>query len=111
MAIVKAKWSGSYPCLCSGEWTLNVDGKDVSNKIPKDLRKSSMNTFGTYQSWHFEDWLEVFEDYSDGLDCDEWIDENDYWLKEITDNNDTKILIYQAINKEDFRSGSCGGCI
>ena len=111
MGTVEAKWSGSYPCLCSGSWTLIIDGKDVSKKIPKKLRKSSMNTLGTYQSWHFEDWMEVFEDYSDGLDCDEWIDENDYWLKEITDNNDTKILIYQAINKEDFRSGSCGGCI
>lgn len=111
MAIVKAKWSGSYPCLCVGEWTLKVDGKDVSKKIPEDLRKSSMNTYGTYQSWHFEDWLEVFEDYSDGLCCEEWIKENDYWLNEITDNRDTKILIYNAINEQDFRSGSCGGCI
>ena len=111
MAIVKAKWSGSYPCLCFGKWTLIVDGNDVSNKIPKKLRESSMNTYGTYQSWHFEDWLEVFEDYSDGLNCEDWIRENDYWLKEITDNNDTKILIYNAINEQDFRIGSCGGCI
>ena len=109
--MVKAKWSGSYPCLCFGKWTLIVDGNDFSDKIPEELRKSSMNTFGTYQSWHFENWLEVFEDYTDGLVCEDWINQNDYWLKEITDNNDTKILIYNAINEQDFRSGSCGGCI
>jgi predicted SAM-dependent methyltransferase len=109
--LVEAKWSGSYPCLCYGEWTLKVDGKDVSKKIPKDLRKKSMNTFGTYQSWHFENWLEVFEDYTDGLHCEDWIEENDYWLNEITTENDVKILIYQAIQSCDFRSGSCGGCI
>ena len=34
---VEAKWSGSYPNLCSGEWTLFIDGKDMSDKIPKDL--------------------------------------------------------------------------
>ena len=109
--MVKAEWSGSYPCLCSGKWTLIVNGKDVSKKIPKDLRESSMNTLGTYQKWHFEDWEEVFENYSDGLNCGEWIDENDYWLKEITNSTDVKILIFNAINKEDFRGGSCGGCI
>lgn len=32
---VEANWSGSYSCLCSGEWTLFIDGKDVSDKIPK----------------------------------------------------------------------------
>ena len=35
---VEAKWSGSYPWLCSGEWTLFIDGKDMSDKIPKELR-------------------------------------------------------------------------
>lgn len=109
--MVEAKWSGSYPCLCSGSWTLIVDGKDVSEKIPFYLRKSSMNTYGTYQSWHFEDWLEVFEDYDDGLDCEEWIKSNDDWLNEITTDYLIKEQIFMAIQEEDFRSGSCGGCI
>jgi hypothetical protein len=61
--MVEAKWSGKYPCLCFGNWTLKVDGKDVSKLIPSKLRKSPMNTYGTYQSWHFENWIEVFEDY------------------------------------------------
>jgi len=109
--MVEANWSGSYPCLCFGEWTLKVNGKDVSDKIPEDLRESSMNTYGTYQSWHFEDWMEVFEDYEDGLDCEAWIEENDEWLSEITKDYSIKEQIFAAIQSEDFRSGSCGGCI
>ena len=109
--MVEAKWSGSYPCLCYGKWTLKVNGKDVSSMIPKKLRESSMNTYGTYQTWHFEDWLEVFEDYEDGLDCDDWIMENKSWLDTITTELDTQREIYCAISAQDFRSGSCGGCI
>ena len=109
--MVEAKWSGSYPCLCYGKWTLKVNGKDVSSMIPKELRESSMNTYGTYQTWHFEDLLEVFEDYNDGLDCDDWIRENKSWLDAITTELDTQRAIYRTINAQDFRSGSCGGCI
>lgn len=108
---VEAKWSGSYPCLCFGEWTLKVNGKDVSDKIPNELRKSSMNTIGNYQSWHFEDGLEVFEDYADGLKCEDWIVENKEWLDSISTDISIQIEIFLAINAEDFRSGSCGGCI
>lgn len=108
---VSASWSGSYPCLCSGEWTLIVNGKDVSDLIPKELRKHSMNTFGKYQSSHFENWSEVFDDYTEGLHCEEWIKENSYWLNLITEDIDTQKLIFLEIQKNDWRSGSCGGCI
>lgn len=109
--MVEAKWSGSYPCLCFGEWTLKVNGKDVSKKIPEDLRNSSMNTYGTYQSWHFENWLEVFEDYTDGLECEEWIEANKEWLDNISTDISIQKEIFYAISENDFRSGSCGGCI
>lgn len=46
--VVEASWSGSFPNLCSGEWTLIVNGKDVSAHIPDNLRYSEMNTFGKY---------------------------------------------------------------
>ncbi len=110
--MVEAKWSGSYPCLCLGEWTLKVDGADVSKKIPKYLRKSPMNTYGTYSSWHLnEDYIEEFEDYQDGLECSEWIEENKEWLDNISTDRKIQEEIYYAINSVDFRSGSCGGCI
>lgn len=109
--MVDAKWSGEYPCLCFGEWKLTVNGEDVSDKIPEELRYCSMNTYGVYQNWHFEDWLEVFDDYEDGLDCDDWVEENKEWLNSITISLEVQKEIYYAINRQDFRSGSCGGCI
>lgn len=109
--MVEAKWSGEYPTLCFGKWSLKVNGKDVSRAIPAKLRNTSMDTYGCYSSWHFENWMEVFEDYEDGLEEDEWIEENDYWLCNITNDRSLKREIFRAIQKNDFRSGQCGGCI
>ena len=110
--MVEAKWSGRGFALCIGKWTLKVNGEDVTNKIPEDLRKSDMNTFGTYKRWFFnENWIEEWEDYEDGLDCEEWIAANKEWIDTITTDHKTKQEIYYAINAEDFRRGSCGGCI
>ena len=109
---VKAKWNGRYPNFCSGQWTLIVNGTDVSDKIPIDLINHPMNTYGLYNKWKFgADWDVIWDDYYDGLDCTEWIEENDYWLNTITKDFDIKTSIYYAINSEDFRYGSCGGCI
>ena len=110
--MVNAYWSGSYPTLCYGKWTLEVNGIDVSSLIPKELVCNEMNTFGTYQEWCFDDdGYEKFEDYEDGLICREWIDENKYWLDTITDDIDVQKEIFNAINEHDWRHGSCGGCI
>lgn len=110
--MVKANWSGSYPCLCHGTWILEVNGVDVSSSIPEGLRYDEMNTFGIYDTWSFDDdYMEVWEDYEDGLKCDEWIKENKYWLDTITNDSDTQIEIFNAINEEDFRRNSCGGCV
>lgn len=109
--MVIAKWSGHYPCLCYGKWTLEVNGVDVSMYIPEELRDGSMDTYGTYQRWYFENWIEHFEDYEDGLMCDEWIEKNKYWLDLITDDINVQMEIFDAINARDWRHGSCGGCI
>lgn len=109
--MVKARWSGHYPNLCRGEWSLEVNGVDVSDYIPDELFCSPMNTYGTYQSWHFENWMEVFESYEDGLGCSEWIEKNKYWLDIITDDASVQAEIFYAINAKDWRHGECGGCI
>lgn len=112
MAVVEAKWSGKWPCLCFGKWTLIVDGVDVSNNIPKELRDESMGTYGFYDTWYFDkDWNDVWDSYEDGLECDEWIETNLEWLKTITTDKEVMEQIYDAINTKDFRTGSCGGCI
>lgn len=110
--MVEAHWSGSWPALCCGEWSLKVNGKDVTDKIPENLRNQDMNTYGTYQRWYFDDnWIEQYEDYESGQEYDEWIESNKYWLDTITTDYKTQHEIYEAINAEDFRHSSCGGCI
>ena len=107
-----ANWTGEYPCLCRGKWQLKVNDKWVSNKIPEDLREDSMNTYGSYGKWHFDnDWMVNWEYYNDGLKCDGWIAENKEWLDSITTDENVQRDIFEAINEEDFRHGSCGGCI
>lgn len=45
-------WSGKYPNLCGGEWTITIDGLPVN--IPELLKHDRMNTFGTYSEWSFD---------------------------------------------------------
>lgn len=77
----RAEWTGSYPCLCSGEWILTAETteydevrgaysvtEDISHLIPEDLRKSSMGCEGTYDTWYFdEDYMEKWDTYKSGL--------------------------------------------
>lgn len=110
--MVEAKWSGSYPNLCSGEWTLIVDGKDVSDKIPDDLQNSEMNTYKSYKKWNFKKGYSVgWKSYYDGLECEEWIEENQEWLNKISIDHEIQSDIFYAINMSDWRHRSCGGCI
>lgn len=109
MATVIARWTGKYPNLCHGEWRLTVDDVGYSELL---ANKGEMNTVGEYQRWYFDkNWSEHFESYTDGLDFSDWRKENLHWLSKITDNITVQEQIFEAIQKEDFRYGSCGGCI
>ena len=110
---IKANWSGSYPNLCSGIWTIAVNGITLGG-----LGDSHMETLGSYQSWHFEDWIEVFESYEDGMDFNEWkgnLPNNLGMSLRLAGFNpkDNTLLesLYDAVCSEDWRSSSCGGCI
>ena len=105
--IVRAEWTGQYPSLCSGEWKLFIGDQDYSHMIPEDKRRSHMSTAGVYSAWHFEDWREVFEDYEDGLEFEEWLVENP-WVRDLPAS---ALDIFIAFSCEDFRPGQCGGCI
>ena len=35
---VEIKWSGEYPNLCSGEWSLRYKGRDMTYIIPNDFK-------------------------------------------------------------------------
>lgn len=108
---VKAKWTGCCFAHCVGEWKLYVDGNDVTNKIPEDLRTEPMNTYKKYERWYLNGWVEEWELYYDGLKQDKWIESNKYWLDEITKDIEAQRQIFKAINEQDFRPNSCGGCI
>lgn len=110
MGKIEVKWTGSYPCLCHGEWIIIINGIDYSDCIPTDKRESDMNTYGEYEEWQFVDGIEEFSSYINGLRFDEWIKEND-WVNKITLNKDEQRNIFEAIQAEDWRPGSCGGCI
>nr|DAS67928.1 MAG TPA: toxin [Caudoviricetes sp.] len=105
---VQVSWSGAWPNLCSGKWTCKINGKQV--KVP--FQGEPAGCEGTYQSWHFsEDWDEVWENYRDGLDCSEWCEQWKDWLDEIGLSEEERREVYEAFAEEDWRYGSCGGCI
>ena len=111
MKNIEVKWTGSYPCLCYGEWIIIIDGVDFSDCIPDIKKQAPMDTYGEYEEWHFtEDWDEDWRTYEDGLLFKDWVKEND-WVNKITPFEDEQEQIYNAISEKDWRTGSCGGCI
>lgn len=111
----EAKWTGTYPTLCFGEWVIKYNGKQL--ELPEDVKSRCMNTEGEYESWHFEDWVEVFDSYYDGLEEDDWIGVNKAWVDSlfeehnISKTKDNYYELFKSVQAEDWRSGSCGGCI
>ena len=102
------EWTGAYPNLCSGEWTLFKNGEKVDVEIP--FQGCPANTAGEYEEWWFENWNEVFGSYFDGLSCEEWCKENKDYLVKVAPAHEWA-NIYCAFSENDWRHGSCGGCI
>lgn len=98
-----ADWSGSYPNLCDGEWTLYHNGEKIDVSIP--FQYWNANTLGEYFT-NYET-----GPYNDGLDEDVWIEDNIEYLMDITDDESQYPLIYEAFQVSDWRMGSCGGCL
>ena len=104
----RAEWSGGYPTLCHGEWTLLKDSQPIDN-IP--FQGQPAYTFGEFEQWSFdENWHEVFESYEDGMSEESWIEHHRSWLERIAEEQDFP-KIYKAFAENDFRTSSCGGCI
>lgn len=105
-------WSGSWPCLCYGEWMLYHNGEKIDVEIP--FQGEPADTYGSYSQWSFggeSGWDEEWEFYEDGLGEEAWIEENIEYLKQVTDDDEQYVYIYEAFQVNDFRIGSCGGCI
>lgn len=109
---ITAKWTGVYPCLCDGEWKITIGGEEV--ELPKDVRHGHMNTYGSYAEWYFggdSGWEEQWEYYEDGLTYEPWVKENSWWTRDLHLTDTELHALYDAIAAEDWRTGSCGGCI
>lgn len=105
---VVAEWSGKWPNLCCGSWSLSIDGMDYTYRIPEEKRNSPMNTRKQYSYWHFApDYDEVWEEFLEGLTLSEWVEENP-WVKELPA---PPAKVYNAFLIQDWQYGTCGGCI
>ena len=107
-----AVWTGHYPALCQGEWKIYKNGIDISHKIPEDRRNSPMDTLKVYRMWYFdESWEEHWRETLEGLNVFDWYQENKEWVDKLCFTYDEVRDLYFAIQSEDWRYGSCGGCI
>ncbi|MDG2916427.1 hypothetical protein P7M46_00155 [Bisgaard Taxon 10/6] len=106
----QAKWSIIGNTLCLGHWNISYQGLPVM--LPEHKRSEDMGTDGIYNFIDPEDEL-----YREGLSEDDWIIENADWLADVFIEHNIPIEeqtmrhFYRAVNKEDWRCGSCGGCI
>ena len=123
---IDVEWTGGGYCLCCGSWIITIDGKvmaepneneDDEDDIKDIIPRGDMGTFGEYQTWHFEDWMAVWETYEDGKYYTEWILTNKEWIDKVLTYNEVPLEdfpyedLFSEISGEDWRSNSCGGCI
>lgn len=108
---IEVVWTGKYPNLCHGEWILKINGEDKSDLIPDKLRTSPM-IYTTHGEWYFDKYHnDVWKSYKSGLKCDEWINENKYWLNNISVVDKVQKQLYEAFQANDWRFARGGGCI
>lgn len=105
----KARWTSVGNTLCLGHWEITYQGSLLA--IPEEKLEKDMGTFGIYNFMDPDDPL-----YAEGEEEDQWIVSNIDWLADFFDTQNIPIdeenfrYFYQAVNAEDWRCGSCGGC-
>lgn len=105
-----ARWSAAGHTLCLGHWQISY--LDQAIVLPDKIANHDMNTRGNF-SWMFPDEAEFIE----GLGFEDWLEDNVEWLSDVFIQHDIPLdaehflHFYQAVNSEDWRCSSCGGCI
>ena len=112
----KANYSGGYPNLCGGKWSLTY--KRLPVILPSEQVQGDKGTYGTYTRWYFDNnWVECTEDYEDGMLRDEWVAKNKHWVDKMFIQHNIELScknysdLYAAFQENDWRHDSCGGCI
>lgn len=106
----RANWTAKGNTLCLGHWEIHYFDKLIV--LPTERAEKDMGTRGIYNFIDPDDTL-----YLDGLEEDDWILANIDWLSDVFINANIPLeeslfrQFYQAVNQEDWRCGSCGGCM
>lgn len=105
-----ARWTAKGNNLCLGHWEISYLGKPL--QLKPGIGQNDMGTYAIYSFIDPDD-----EMFAEGLHEDEWIIENSGWLTELFDRHDIPArednmrALYRAVNLQDWRCGSCGGCL
>ncbi|MGR6981009.1 hypothetical protein ACUHGC_06290 [Testudinibacter sp. P27/CKL/0425] len=105
-----ARWTAVGNTLCLGHWEISYQGLPLV--LPEQKREHDMGTNGIYSFMDPEEEL-----FREGLYEDDWIIENADWLADVFIASNVPLdeahfhYFYQAVNQEDWRCGSCGGCM
>lgn len=115
MINVNVMWTGEWPRRCKGRWIFEVDGKDYRYLLPfanDDGVDLPADTFGTYECWDMDSEGErEWYHFENGLDIEDWIDQNREWLEVITPHENEWDDIFYAFQEHDWRFKECGGCV
>ncbi len=106
----KASWTAKGHTLCLGHWEITY--KERLLTLPEQFYDSDLGTWGVYDPIYDDD-----PEFSEGLAEDEWVIDNVEWLldmfiaADVPADQQHMAWFYQAVNPQDWRCGSCGGCI
>jgi len=105
-----ASWSEKGNMLCNGHWQISFQG--LPFVLPSTRERETMGTWGIYSFIYDDD-----PDFAEGEKEEAWVVNNAEWLVPLFIEQDIPAdpqhlsWFYQAVNKDDWRCGSCGGCL
>lgn len=105
-----ARWTAKGNNLCLGHWEISYLGNPI--QLPLADKQKDMGTYGIY-SYIFSD----DDTFAEGSPEDDWIISKGAWLSNLFTQSNIPVdekhfrWFYQAVNSQDWRCGSCGGCI
>jgi hypothetical protein len=105
-----ARWTAKGSNLCLGHWEISHLGKPLD--LRPEVKGNDMSTYGIYSYIYPDD-----EIFAEGDHEDDWIAANNEWLSSlfaahgIPPDDMHFRWFYKAVNAQDWRCGSCGGCI
>jgi len=106
----KAQWSKKGHSLCLGHWIISYC--DLPIALPDKQLNNDMGTWGVYDPIYDND-----PEFCEGKLEDDWVITNADWLIDVFIAHDIEVSeqnmrwFYQAVNEDDWRCGSCGGCM